>query len=62
VPTHALIILTTTCGDAGVASKPDCNIGDCEPFFNSHDALDRDKSEQEETRNDARSVVKAVRA
>ena len=47
--------------DAGVAAKLDRYIGYVEPYFNSHDALDKDKTVQEEVRNVARSVVDAVK-
>ncbi len=47
--------------DAGVAAKLDRYIGYFEPYFNSHDALDRDQLVQEETRNVARAVVQAVK-
>ena len=48
--------------DAGAAAKLDRYIGYYEPYYNSHDALDKDKAVQEETRNVARSVVQAVKA
>lgn len=48
--------------DAGAAAKLDRYIGYYEPYFNSHDLLDKDKAVQEETRNVARSVVEAVNA
>jgi hypothetical protein len=35
-------------------------IGFYEPYYNSHDTLDKDKDVQEEVRNVARSVVSAV--
>jgi len=47
--------------DAGVAAKLDRYIGYFEPYFNSHDALDKDKPVQDEVRNVARSVVQAVK-
>jgi multimeric flavodoxin WrbA len=47
--------------DAGAAAKLDRYIGYFEPYFNSHEALDRDHAVQEEVRNVARSVVCAVR-
>ncbi len=47
--------------DAGAASKLDRYIGYFEPYFNSHDALDKDTAVQEEVRNVARSVVAAVK-
>lgn len=46
--------------DAGAQSRLERFIGYYEPYANSHDALDKDKSIQEETRNVARAVVKAV--
>jgi len=48
--------------DAGAAAKLDRYIGYYEPYYNSHDALDKDKAVQEEARNVARSVVQAVKA
>jgi len=47
--------------DAGAAAKLDRYIGYYEPYYNSHEALDRDSAVQEEVRNVARSVVEAVR-
>ena len=46
--------------DAGVTAKLDRYIGYFEPYFNSHEALDRDQALQDEVRNVARSVVAAV--
>jgi multimeric flavodoxin WrbA len=46
--------------DSGEQSRLDRFIGYYEPYANSHDALDKDKSIQEETRNVARAVVKTV--
>lgn len=46
--------------DAGAASQLDRYVGYYEPYYNSHDALDRDEAVQEEARNVARSVVRAV--
>ena len=46
--------------DAGSAAKLDRFIGYYEPYYNSHDALDKDAAVQEEVRNVARSVVHAV--
>ena len=46
--------------DAGAAAKVDRYIGYYEPYYDSHDALDRDKALQEEVRNVARSLVSAV--
>ncbi len=47
--------------DAGATAKLDRYIGYFEPYFNSHEALDRDNAVQEETRNAARAVVQAVK-
>ena len=47
--------------DAGAAAKLDRYVGYYEPYFNSHDALDKDKAVQEETRNVAHAVVQAVK-
>lgn len=47
--------------DAGAAAKLDRYIGYYAPYYNSHDALDKDAAMQEETRNAARSVVQAVK-
>jgi hypothetical protein len=47
--------------DAGAVAKLDRYIGDYEPYYNSHEALDKDKAVQEEARNVARSVVQAVK-
>lgn len=46
--------------DAGVKSRLDRFIGYYEPYANSHVALDKDESIQEETRNVARAVAKTV--
>jgi len=46
--------------DAGAHARLDRYIGYFEPYATSHDALDRDQSIQEETRNVARAVAKAV--
>jgi multimeric flavodoxin WrbA len=46
--------------DAGAQSRVDRYIGYYEPYATSHDALDRDAPMQEETRNVARAVAKAV--
>ena len=46
--------------DAGVAARLDRYIGYYEPYATSHDALDKDESMQEEARNVARAVAKAV--
>jgi multimeric flavodoxin WrbA len=48
--------------DAGAASRLDRYIGYYEPYFSSHEALDRDEAVQEEARNVARAVVQAVKA
>ena len=48
--------------DAGATAKLDRYIGYYEPYYNSHEALDRDSAIQEEVRNVARSVVCAVKA
>jgi multimeric flavodoxin WrbA len=48
--------------DAGAAAKLDRYIGYYQPYYNSHDALDKDSAVQEEARNVARSVVQAVKA
>ena len=47
--------------DAGAAARLDRYIGYYEPYYNSHDALDKDEAVQEEVRNVARAVVCAVR-
>ena len=47
--------------DAGAAARLDRYIGYYEPYYNSHDALDKDQAVQEEVRNVARSVVSAVK-
>ncbi|RPH99774.1 MAG: flavodoxin family protein [Lysobacterales bacterium] len=46
--------------DAGVQARLDRYIGYFEPYAISHDALDRDAAMQEEARNVARAVAKAV--
>jgi len=46
--------------DAGHFSHLDRYIGYYEPYFNSHETLDRDQAVQEEIRNVARSVSQAV--
>ncbi|HEY9065218.1 MAG TPA: flavodoxin family protein [Burkholderiaceae bacterium] len=46
---------------AGPDARLDRYIGYYEPYFNSHDALDRDHAVQAEVRNVARSVAAAVR-
>jgi multimeric flavodoxin WrbA len=46
--------------DAGAQARLDRYIGYYEPYATSHDALDRDELLQEEARNVARAVAKAV--
>ena len=46
--------------DAGAQARLDRYVGYYEPYATSHDALDRDKALQEEARNVARAVAKAV--
>ncbi len=46
--------------DAGAPARVDRYIGYYEPYATSHEALDRDEPVQEETRNVARAVAKAV--
>jgi len=46
--------------DAGAAAKLDRYIGCYEPYFDSHDTLDKDKAVQEEVRNVGRSEASAV--
>ena len=46
--------------DAGVQARLDRYIGYYEPYATSHEALDKDVAVQEEVRNVAHSVVKAV--
>ena len=46
--------------DAGPMARLDRYIGYYEPYATSHDALDRDEHVQEEVRNTARAVVRAV--
>jgi multimeric flavodoxin WrbA len=46
--------------DAGVQARLDRYIGYYEPYATSHDTLDRDEAMQEEARNVARAVAKAV--
>ncbi|MDO8458739.1 MAG: flavodoxin family protein [Burkholderiaceae bacterium] len=46
--------------DAGVQARLDRYIGYFEPYATSHDALDQDAPVQEEVRNVARAVAKAV--
>jgi multimeric flavodoxin WrbA len=47
--------------DAGATAKLDRYVGYYEPYFCSHDALDKDLAIQEEVRNVARSVVSATK-
>jgi multimeric flavodoxin WrbA len=47
--------------DAGSVARLDRYIGYYEPYYSSHDALDRDHGVQEETRNVARAVIDAVK-
>ena len=47
--------------DAGATAKLDRYVGYCEPYFNSHDALDKDKDLQVKVQDVARSVVQAVK-
>ena len=46
--------------DAGAQARLDRYIGYYEPYANSHDTLDKDKMVQEEVKNVARAVAKAV--
>ena len=46
--------------DAGTQARLDRYIGYFEPYATSHEALDRDEPVQEEARNVARAVAKAV--
>jgi hypothetical protein len=46
--------------DAGAQARLDRYIGYYEPYATSHDSLDRDEAVQEEARNVARAVAKAV--
>jgi multimeric flavodoxin WrbA len=46
--------------DAGFQARLDRYIGYYQPYANSHAALDRDTAVQEEVRNVARAVVRAV--
>lgn len=47
--------------DAGSQARLDRYIGYYKPYATSHDELDRDKDVQEEVRNVARAMAKAVR-
>ena len=46
--------------DAGAQARLDRYIGYYEPYATSHESLDKDEAMQEETRNVARAVAKAV--
>jgi multimeric flavodoxin WrbA len=46
--------------DAGRSSQLARHVGYYEPYYSSHDALDKDKAFQDEVRNVARSVAQAV--
>lgn len=46
--------------DAGAMSRLDRYVGYYEPYWSSHEALDKDHDFQQETRNAARAVVRAV--
>jgi multimeric flavodoxin WrbA len=46
--------------DAGAPARLDRFVGYYEPYFNSHEALDRDKAFEQEVRNVARVVAHAV--
>ena len=46
--------------DAGAQARLDRYVGYYEPYATSHEALDRDEAVQEEARNVARAVTKAV--
>ena len=46
---------------AGHAAELDRYVGYYEPYATSHEALDRDRAFQEETRNAARALVQAVK-
>ena len=48
--------------DAGAAARLDRYIGYFEPYYNCHQALDRDRAVQEEVRNVARAVAVSVKA
>lgn len=47
--------------DASAGAKLDRYIGYYEPYYSSHEALDKDKSVQEEVSNVARLVVQTVK-
>ena len=46
--------------DVGAQARLDRYIGYFEPYASSHEALDRDECVQEEARNVARAVAKAM--
>lgn len=46
--------------DAGALAKLDRYVGYYEPYASSHEAFDSDDAVQEEARNVARAVAKAV--
>jgi multimeric flavodoxin WrbA len=46
--------------EAGMQARLDRFIGYYEPYFNSHEALDKDECVQEEVRNVARAVLRGV--
>jgi len=46
--------------DAGPGARLDRYVGYYEPYATSHDALDHDTAVQDETRNVARALVRAV--
>lgn len=46
--------------DAGATARLDRYLGYYEPYYDSHEALDRDTAFQEEVRNVARAVARAV--
>ncbi|MBK0394939.1 flavodoxin family protein [Ramlibacter algicola] len=46
--------------EAGMQARLDRFIGYYEPYYNSHEALDRDECVQEEVRNVARAVLRGV--
>ncbi|MCW2312277.1 multimeric flavodoxin WrbA [Rhodoferax antarcticus] len=48
--------------DAGAVAKLDRYIGYYEPYYNSHEALDKDSAVQEEVRNVTQAVLNAVHA
>jgi hypothetical protein len=47
--------------DAGAGSRLDRSIGYYEPYFDSHEALDRDQAVQDEACNVGHAVARAVR-